>query len=232
MNRPLYSTDIILFSMIKGDLKVLLIKRAKGERESEKWALPGGIVDYTKKETSLIKAMKLLENRLGVKDNVYLERCDIYDDINRDPDKYSISVSYLALIDEVSTKIVIGEGVSDFKWVNVEELPTLAFDHAKMVKDASNKLRSNLRRSNLGFKFLPKEFTIPQVRKIYEDILGITINASNFRTKLLKMNVLNSCNKKSRIVDNKPVQGQPPKLYVLKEDALKRILSTEQLFNK
>lgn len=230
MNKPLYATDVILFSMIGGELKVLLIKRAKGERFSEMWALPGGLVNYKEKETSAIKAKKILKQRLGITDDVYLERNAIYDDIDRDPDEYSISVTYLSLIDENKTKMMNGDGVSEIKWFSLKDIPTLAFDHNKMVEDAVAKIRRKLKRSSIGFKFLPKEFTIPQLRQIYENLIGIEINPSNFRTKLLKMNILTSCNKKQRLEDDKPLKGQPPQLYLLKEDALNNIIDTEQLF--
>ena len=231
INKPIYSTDVALFSMINGDLNVLLVKRDSDVREAGKWALPGGVVDYKEKETSLIKAKKVLKERLNLDNNIYLERVDIYDDIDRDPDEYAISVCYLSLINENKVTLIEGSGVDELEWVSVRDLPLLAFDHARMINDAVKLVRNSLKDSSIGFKFLPEEFTIPQLRSIFENILDVELNPSNFRTRLLSMNILEPCNRKKRLDEsNKKIKGQPAKLYKVKESALNKVVSVTNLF--
>ena len=231
INRPIYSTDVALFSVVNGSLRVLLTKRAKSVREADKWALPGGVVDYLNKETSEIKAKKVIKNKLGIKDHIFLERVNIYDEIDRDPDEYSISVCYLSLIDENRVSLLKGDGVSEIKWFNISSVPKLAFDHNEMVKDSVEYIRNSLKDTSVGFKFLPKEFTIPQLRKIYENILDINLNPSNFRTRLLSLNILEPCDRKKRVdLNNKKIKGQPAKLYRVKEEFLEKVVKTHNLF--
>jgi 8-oxo-dGTP diphosphatase len=76
------------------------------------------------------------------------------------------------------------------KWFEIDQLPQLAFDHQVIFETAINRLRAKVRYQPIGFELLPDEFTLPQLQRLYETILGMELNKRNFRTRILKMGIL------------------------------------------
>ena len=93
-DKPSVTVDIIIFSIISNELKVLLIKR-NVEPFKKFWAIPGGFVKMD--ESLEAAAIRELQEETGVKD-VYLEQLYTFGDPNRDPRTRVITVSYFALI--------------------------------------------------------------------------------------------------------------------------------------
>jgi 8-oxo-dGTP diphosphatase len=79
---------------------------------------------------------------------------------------------------------------SDAAWFVIEQLPPLAFDHDKIVQVALNQLKTKVRYEPIGFELLPKKFTLSQLQKLYEAVLGQQLDKRNFRKKILKMDLL------------------------------------------
>ena len=129
---PALTTDIILFSLYgeEKDLKVLLIKR-KYEPFKDKWAFPGGFVEYDEElETA---AHRELEEETNIKD-ICLKQLGTFGRVGRDPRGRTVSVVYYAYIDDSSKlNVKAQDDAKDAQWFSVKKLPELAFDHAEIM---------------------------------------------------------------------------------------------------
>jgi hypothetical protein len=84
------------------------------------------------------------------------------------------------------------------RWFKIDEIPELIFDHRQMVDHALEQLRRKCRTQPIGFELLPDKFTIPQLQKLYEAILGTELDKRNFRKKILSMELLQKLDEKDK----------------------------------
>jgi 8-oxo-dGTP diphosphatase len=187
-----FSVDCVIFGFEKSVLEVLLIKRAI-EPMSGMWALPGGFV---KTDEHIQKAAeRVLLETTGVEEP-YLEEITIFDDPKRYPLWRVISIGYFALISPEHYTLTAGPDTTEVRWVPLESLPELPFDHNEIIAGALEKLRRRVRSKPIGFELLPKKFTLPQLQRLYEVILGKTLDKRNFRKKLFPMHFVKKLNQK------------------------------------
>ena len=185
--RPSLTVDCIIFGLDESSrLKVLLIQRAK-DPFKDAWALPGGFVDEN--ETLEYAALRELKEETGVSD-VFIEQLFTFGTPGRDPRGRVVTVAYYSLINLAEHKIGADTDALDVKWFPINSLPPLAFDHAEILKTAITRLRGKVRYQPIGFELLAEKFTLTQLQKLYETILDKELNKRNFRTKILKMNIL------------------------------------------
>ncbi len=185
--RPSLTVDCIIFGLDESSrLKVLLIQRGH-EPFKNHWALPGGFVDEN--ETLEAAALRELKEETGVSD-VFIEQLFTFGTPGRDPRGRVVTVAYYALINLAEHKIGADTDAQDVKWFPIHELPQLAFDHAEILNTAITRLRGKLRYQPVGFELLPDKFTLTQLQQLYETILDKELNKRNFRTKILKMDIL------------------------------------------
>jgi len=187
------ATDIVIFTIEDGELKVLMIKMKK-EPFKKKWAVPGGLVGVN--ESVEDSAKKHLKNKTGV-DNVYLEQLYTFGEIDRDPLGRVVSVAYFALIPSSKIDLKTSEDYEGIDWFSVKDLPELAYDHSEIVKMAVERLRAKLEYSNIVYGLLPREFTLTDLQNIYELILEKKVDKRNFRKKILSLNIIKNTNKKT-----------------------------------
>jgi len=200
--KPSVTVDTVIFTIKEKALKVILIKR-EVEPFKGKWALPGGFV---KVEESLENATKrVLEQKTGVKD-VYLEQLYSFGDLKRDPRGRVITISYIALINSKDIKLK----EKDVDWFSVTNLPSLAFDHKKILEYALKRLKWKFEYTTVAFSLLPEKFTIGEIQEIYELVFEKEFDKRNFAKKILSLNIL----KEEEI--KKDVSHRPPRLYSLK----------------
>ncbi|MEL7022110.1 MAG: NUDIX domain-containing protein, partial [Bacteroidota bacterium] len=177
-------------------LKVLLIQRGHDPYEG-KWALPGGFVDMN--EDIKTAALRELEEETGVKD-VYIEQLYTFGAPERDPRGRVVSVAYYALVNLEEHPVQSSSDARNVAWYDVRQLPKLAFDHDDIMAMAIQRLRTKMRYQPLGFELLPEQFTLPQLQQLYETVLGVKeINKRNFRTKILKMGILEEVGKQTNV---------------------------------
>ena len=206
--KPSVTVDIVIFTIQANELKVLLVKRAI-EPFKGRWAIPGGFV---KIDESLEEAAKReLSEETGVKD-VYLEQLYSFGEPKRDPRGRVITVAYMALINSDKIKLKATTDVSDAQWFSISKLPSLAFDHQKILDYSLKRLRWKFEYTTVAFSMLPKQFTISQIHKLYELVFNKSFDKRNFAKKILSLDIL----KEERI--NKEVSYRPPMLYSLKKD--------------
>ena len=127
---PKLTVDGVLFK--KDD--VLLIKR-KNPPFQRHWALPGGFVDYG--ETTEQAVMREVFEETGLHTKI-IKLLGVYSDPSRDPRGHTISVVYL--IEHVDGLLSSGDDAADVMFLNIEELPCLAFDHNKIIEDALRRM--------------------------------------------------------------------------------------------
>jgi len=180
------SVDCVIFGFERGCMEVLLIRRAINPQKGM-WALPGGFIK--KGEQVLDAAQCVLKVTTGVDDR-YLEQVGIFDRIDRYPLWRVFTIAHFALISPKHYALVPGIDTSEVRWFKLSELPELVFDHQEIIDSALTKLRSRIRTRPIGFELLSKKFTLPQLQRLYEEILGHEIDKRNFRKKVLKLNLL------------------------------------------
>ena len=183
---PLVAVDVVIFSVIKGKLKVLLIEIGSGPYQ-KKWALPGGLISLD--ESLNEAAERVLADKAGVT-GVYLEQLATFGNPKRDSRRRSISVAYFALVnsEEFSPRTI--EYYSDIAWKNVAQLPTLAFDHQVIISAAKERLKNKLGYSNIAYALLPKIFTLSELQSVYEIILNHPLDKRNFRKKIQEVQLI------------------------------------------
>lgn len=205
--RPAVTVDIIIFAVKENELKVLLVKRGV-EPFKGMWAVPGGFVRIN--ESLEDAAIRELKEETGVED-VYLEQLYTFGELNRDPRGRVITVAYFALVNFEKIKLDAKTDVSEAKWFSVLELPKLAFDHDKILKYATKRLKWKFEYTTVAFSLLPQKFSLTQLQKIYEVVFNRKFDKRNFRKKILSLNILSKEEKK------KGVSNRPPQLYSLKK---------------
>ncbi len=195
--RPSLTVDCIIFGYEVGSqLKVLLIERANDPFKNC-WALPGGFVEM--EEDLQAAALRELEEETGVKD-VFIEQLYTFGQPARDPRGRVVSVAYFALVNLAAHPAKAASDARNVKWYNVDQLPKLAFDHQEIMDIAISRLIAKVRYQPIGFELLPEHFTLSQLQKLYETVLGVEeLNKRNFRTKILKMGVLKEVGRQENV---------------------------------
>jgi 8-oxo-dGTP diphosphatase len=184
--RPAVTVDCIIFGLDDDELKVLLIRRA-AEPFAGCWALPGGFVDMD--ESLEDAARRELQEETGLK-HAFLEQLYTFGDPGRDPRGRVITVAYYALTRVLAEPVRAASDADSAAWFALTDLPKLAFDHAKILKAAHERLRNKVRYQPIGFALLPPRFTLTQLQRLYETILDRTLDKRNFRKKVLEMGIL------------------------------------------
>lgn len=188
----LISVDCIVFGFEEGKLKLLIGKRKMNPGMGE-WSLYGGFV---KENESLEQAATRTLGSLTGLDNIYMTQVGAYGAVDRDPGERVISIAYCSLIN-VSDYNEAQQNEYGVEWVSLDELPDLYSDHKMMVTEAIEKLRRHLSTEPLCFNLLPEHFTLTQLQKVYEAILGEEIDKRNFRKRIKTM----ECIQKTKLVD-------------------------------
>ena len=184
--RPSVTVDVVIFSVMEGELKVLLIKRRNWPFEGT-WAIPGGFVDMD--EPLEDAAARELHEETGV-EGVYLEQFYTFGQPDRDPRTRVISVAYLALVAAGQLQPRAADDAADVGWFSIHDPPPLAFDHVEILKCALQRLRHKLESTALGSLFMPEEFTLSELRRAYERILNKKLDGRRFRRRILAANIL------------------------------------------
>jgi hypothetical protein len=212
--------DCVIFSFDKKNLEVLLVQHAEGESIG-KWGLLGG---YLKREESTDDAAQRILFELTTLDNIYLEQLKAFANPNRVSDRRVITIGYYTLVNREDYNIKAGFTLREAKWYKINEIPNLIFDHNEILEFSLMQLRNRVRQAPIGFNLLPEKFTLLQLMHLYEEILGIELDKSNFRRKILHMKLLVALDEKQQDVSHRAA-----KLYKFDPEIYKKL--TEKGFN-
>ena len=192
------TTDIVIFTLEDSQLKVLLIKRANDPFKNY-WALPGGFLHQN--EAPEKSALRILKDKAGVR-NVYIEQLYTFAGsgpekgrgpsglYGRDPRGNIITIAYFALAPKNKIRIKKANNLQTPTFFSLKKMPRLAFDHARIISYSLKRLRSKLEYTNVVYSLLPQYFTIHQLQKAYELILGRKLDKRNFRKKFFILNLI------------------------------------------
>jgi len=183
--RVAVTVDLVLLTIQDDELRALVVKRGEDPHKG-RWALPGGFVRPD--ENLLEAARRELTEETGLDvDAVHLEQLASFGDPHRDPRMRIITVAYLALVPRLPGPVPGGDA-SAAKWQAVSALlgkrQHLAFDHHDILAAGVERARAKLEYSPLAAAFCPAEFTVAELRRVYEIVWGVSIDPRNFHRKV------------------------------------------------
>ena len=209
--RPLVTVDVVIFTVVDEQLCVLLVRRPEGKDEPfpGRWALPGGFVDVHQDASLLACAERKLREKTGVV-APYLEQLGSWGDARRDPRGWSATHAYFALIAQPA---ISADSDTVTEWVACDQAlrRRLAFDHHTLLGAAIDRLRGKVEYTSLPAFLLPEPFTLPQLQRIYEVVLGRPLDKSAFRKRMLDADFLVEAGTLAR------EQGRPAVGYRLRD---------------
>lgn len=211
--RPMVTVDIVILSLRDGALQVLLVRRKHPPFEGA-WAIPGGFIRMD--ETLEAAAKRELQEETGLPD-VYLEQLFTFGDPDRDPRGRTITVTYFAIVRAAAVAPRAADDAAEVGWWSMNDLPPLAFDHAKILRYALTRLRYKLEYTAVGFELLPAQFTLTELQTAYEIVLGEKLDKRNFRRKLLGAGVIEPA------AGYRVGEGRPARLYRYRADAVAEV---------
>lgn len=187
---PAVTADCVIFGFDGVSIKMLLIQRGI-EPFKGKWAFPGGFMKMD--ETAEECARRELEEETGLK-NASVEQFYTFTDVNRDPRERVITVAHYALVR--LSEVKGGDDAATARWFAMNEVPSLAFDHDRILRMAVNQLKERICFEPIGFELLPEIFTMTELQNLYEAILEVKFDRRNFYNKMLKLGLLTEVEKR------------------------------------
>lgn len=195
------SVDCVVFGFHEGVMKVLMLK----SNNEDAWLLPGGFV--RKLEPIDVSANRILKERTGL-DEIFLKQFHVFGDPDRTKphnemyrgmlpeqknffDRRFISIGYYALVDFVNANPTPDVFSEVCTWQDINDLPPFQLDHELIFKTALDTLRLQLNYQPIGYNLMPREFTMPELQKLYETILGKKLDRRNFQRRMLGFGILN-----------------------------------------
>lgn len=216
-NRYINQLEIIIniFTVIDGKIKILLFRRDT-EPFKNYWMLPSNLLMVS--ETIEDCAKDTIHDFTGIKD-IYIQNCNLFSKIDRLPNDRIIACSMIGLIDNNSFDLKKKKRGIDYTWFDIDSIPKTVYDHALIIEDAINYLKSRIIKNEFLPIFFPSDFTIPELYSVYEQAYNKNLDRRNFRKKLINLDLIEDTGYK-----NKVTNGRPAKLYRFKnEDNLSKI---------
>ncbi|GGZ53593.1 NUDIX hydrolase [Streptomyces inusitatus] len=179
------TVDLAVLTVRAARLHVLLVRRGEAPHRGA-WALPGGFVRPD--ESAGAAARRELAEETGLSGStvrhLHLEQLRTYSEPDRDPRMRVVSVAYAALLPDLPEPRGGGDA-AHARWTPREDAAPLAFDHERILADAHERVSAKLEYTCLATGFCPAEFTLGELRQVYETVWGVPLDPPNFRRKVL-----------------------------------------------
>lgn len=210
------SVDCVVFGFDDNELKLLLIQQESKIDGEKRFSLPG---DLVLENEDLDSAAKRVLMELTSIDSIYLKQFYAFGNplrvknekdqewlknVRQDPNARVITVGYYALVKMEDYNPRAASFAFDTQWVNVNDIPELAFDHNQITEKALEGLREQIKYHPIGFELLPAKFTLGQLQTLNEAVLGQPLDKRNFRRKVQKLPEVVSTDERQRGVLHKP----------------------------
>ena len=211
---PTLTVDAVIFQISNGALEVLVIKRANDPFKGA-WALPGGYNSVG--ETTQDALHRVVKQKAGIdteKNLAYIEQLYTFDTVDRDPRGHAVSVTYMGC----GRDIEVRDAGSHTAFLDVNNLPELAYDHAVIIAYAHERLQAKLTYTNAVSAFLAPRFTLTQLQSAYEIIFGREFDKRNFRKKFQSLDLIEETDEVWREGAHRPA-----KLYKFKSSKLQAL---------
>ncbi|MDQ4139711.1 MAG: NUDIX domain-containing protein [Bacteroidota bacterium] len=211
---PHVSIDSVIFGYHQQQLKILLLKW-KG---LDGWGLPGGFIK--RREPISQAAYRILQEKTSLS-NLFLQQFHVFGDspyrvrersaqeykekFNLDVDEQNwllqrtLSIGYFALVDYSKVTVQTDFFTEDYQWWDVREIPPLLFDQNEVVDKALLTLRLQIYHQPIGYNLLPEKFTLPEIHRLYETILGKELDQRNFSKKLIALGLIQKLDERRSI---------------------------------
>ncbi len=199
---PAVTTDVVVFSIRKGRLQLLLIRRGR-EPYLGMWALPGGFLNINEDLDQC--AMRELQEETGLS-GIFLEQLYTFGRPERDPRERVISVTYYALVCSERLQARASSDADQVAWFTLDDLPELAFDHHEIITLAHNRLVAKLNYSTVAFQFMPETFTLSELQTVYEILRNEKLDKRNFRKSILSLGQIEETGEQRRNGKHRPAR--------------------------
>ena len=180
--QPIVTVDIVILTLRDAALHVALSRREQAPHAGD-WTLPGGWVHVDEDEDALAAAVRILKAKAGL-DSPYLEQLKTFASRHRDARGWSVSIAHYALVpfDQTSEEHV--------KWRAVDTITSLPFDHFEILRTAVERVRSKTAYSSLPVHLMPATFTLSELQRVYEQVLGTALDKRTFRRRVEDLNLV------------------------------------------
>lgn len=199
--------DCVIFSLDSSGLKILLVKQADNQGRTQ-WRLANDCIQEG--ETITSTAHTIVRRHTGTS-RYFIDQLKAFGYPCVSSLQENISIAYYGLINSGHDVLESGQGNIDMKWAGIDEADGLNDKDRAILDFSLRELRRNICQSTVGFNLLPEKFTLLQVVHLYEKILGIEINKSNFRRKILQLGLVQDLDEKQENVVHRAA-----KFYTLK----------------
>ncbi len=209
-------TLIGIFTADKGKIKILMMRK-KTEPYKGYWILPGEMLN--KDETLEDNITDVVCDKLGLP-TMYIEQCYTFSNLNRHLDNRVLATSFIGLIDNITLVLKKQERDDiELEWFDINSIPKTGYDHDKIINKLIEYFKKRIINSNILKILFPSDFTLPELQKVYEQILNVSIDRRNFRKKLINLGY---------VIDtgdvNEGYMGRPAKLYRFNDELESRNL--------
>ena len=212
------SIDFVILTFEEDKLKVLLINRNEKPFLNH-WAIPGNLATPNENITESVnnKLLSIFNNKIP-----HHKQIQTFGNANRHPDGHVITICYYVLINKSNFKINVS---GSKKWVDINLLPHLAFDHETLIETCVNKIKKNIKIAPVALHLLPKHFKLSEIAEVYISLLDKKIDKRNFLRKLKDLNIITN----SGIIES-GVKHRPAELYTFDVELYRKLISSDKDF--
>jgi 8-oxo-dGTP diphosphatase len=196
--RPGVTADCVIFAMDARDLRVLLVKRKHPPGKGQ-WAFPGGFVDAN--EDLQVAAFRELAEETGLGAGITLEQLRAFGEPGRDPRGHTVTIAFVGFV-LVAPEPTAGDDAAHAEWIALQAIDAgqvkLAFDHADILRFARERLAERTLCHGWPGAARPERFTLAELRRVYEAVLGKRIDARAFKARYLRPGLIEPVSRAGR----------------------------------